>query len=190
MLSNQAKIESLLFVSGSEGISLTEISQLIGLLKPAVHDQILRLNKKYQEDSSCSFEIIEAGERYRLATKKVFSNLLKQYFEAPSMIEISGACLETLSIKQPVTRIEIEEIRGVQSGGMIQKLLLLDLIKEDGRLDAPGRPILYSTTTNFLDYFGIKTLSELPELPKDKDEQASDEDVLELFNEKLYEEEQ
>ena len=181
MLSNQAKIESLLFVSGSEGISLTEISQLIGLLKPAVHDQILRLN------------IIEAGERYRLATKKVFSNLLKQYFEAPSMIEISGACLETLSIiayKQPVTRIEIEEIRGVQSGGMIQKLLLLDLIKEDGRLDAPGRPILYSTTTNFLDYFGIKTLSELPELPKDKDEQASDEDVLELFNEKLYEEEQ
>ena len=98
MLSNQAKIESLLFVSGSEGISLTEISQLIGLLKPAVHDQILRLNKKYQEDSSCSFEIIEAGERYRLATKKVFSNLLKQYFEAPSMIEISGACLETLSI--------------------------------------------------------------------------------------------
>ena len=190
---DQAKIESLLFVSGSEGISLTEISQLIGLLKPAVHDQILRLNKKYQEDSSCSFEIIEAGERYRLATKKVFSNLLKQYFEAPSMIEISGACLETLSIiayKQPVTRIEIEEIRGVQSGGMIQKLLLLDLIKEDGRLDAPGRPILYSTTTNFLDYFGIKTLSELPELPKDKDEQASDEDVLELFNEKLYEEEQ
>lgn len=109
------------------------------------------------------------------------------------MIEISGACLETLSIiayKQPVTRIEIEEIRGVQSGGMIQKLLLLDLIKEDGRLDAPGRPILYSTTTNFLDYFGIKTLSELPELPKDKDEQASDEDVLKLFNEKLYEEEQ
>ena len=109
------------------------------------------------------------------------------------MIEISGACLETLSIiayKQPVTRIEIEEIRGVQSGGMIQKLLLLDLIKEDGRLDAPGRPILYSTTTNFLDYFGIKTLSELPELLKDKDEQASDEDVLELFNEKLYEEEQ
>lgn len=109
------------------------------------------------------------------------------------MIEISGACLETLSIiayKQPVTRIEIEEIRGVQSGGMIQKLLLLDLIKEDGRLDAPGRPILYSTTTNFLDYFGIKDLSELPELPKDKDEQASDEDVLELFNEKLYEEEQ
>ena len=193
MLSNQAKIESLLFVSGSEGISLTEISQLIGLLKPAVHDQILRLNKKYQEDSSCSFEIIEAGERYRLATKKVFSNLLKQYFEAPSMIEISGAGLETLSIiayKQPVTRIEIEEIRGVQSGGMIQKLLLLDLIKEDGRLDAPGRPILYSTTTNFLDYFGIKPLSELPELPKDKDEQASDEDVLELFNEKLYEEEQ
>ena len=183
MLSNQAKIESLLFVSGSEGISLTEISQLIGLLKPAVHDQILRLNKKYQEDSSCSFEIIEAGERYRLATKKVFSNLLKQYFEAPSMLSI-------IAYKQPVTRIEIEEIRGVQSGGMIQKLLLLDLIKEDGRLDAPGRPILYSTTTNFLDYFGIKTLSELPELPKDKDEQASDEDVLELFNEKLYEEEQ
>ena len=108
------------------------------------------------------------------------------------MIEISGACLETLAIiayKQPVTRIEIEEIRGVQTGGMIQKLLLLDLIKEDGRLDAPGRPILYSTTTAFLDYFGIKTLSELPELPKDKDEQASDEDVLELFNAKLHEKE-
>ena len=86
--------------------------------------------------------------------------------------------------------MKLKKFAAFRSGGMIQKLLLLDLIKEDGRLDAPGRPILYSTTTNFLDYFGIKTLSELPELPKDKDEQASDEDVLELFNEKLYEEEQ
>ena len=108
------------------------------------------------------------------------------------MVEISGACLETLSIvayKQPVTRIDIEEIRGVQSGGMIQKLLLLDLIREDGRLDAPGRPILYSTTANFLDYFGIKSLSDLPELPEGKDDE-DDDNVMELFNAKLYEEQQ
>lgn len=192
MLSNQAKIESLLFVSGSEGISLTELSQMVGMLKPAVHDQIARLNEKYRDDSSCSFEILEAGERFRLATKKGFAPLLRQYFEAPSMVEISGACLETLSIvayKQPVTRIDIEEIRGVQSGGMIQKLLLLDLIREDGRLDAPGRPILYSTTANFLDYFGIKSLSDLPELPEGKDDE-DDDNVMELFNAKLYEEQQ
>ena len=167
MLSNQAKIESLLFVSGSEGISLTEISQLIGLLKPAVHDQILRLNKKYQEDSSCSFEIIEAGERYRLATKKVFSNLLKQYFEAPSMIEISGACLETLSIiayKQPITKAEIEKIRGVKSDHAVNKLVEYSLVKELGRLDAPGRPILFGTTEEFLRTFGVQGLEELPAL--------------------------
>ena len=165
MLSNQAKIESLLFVSGSEGISLTEISQLIGLLKPAVHDQILRLNKKYQEDSSCSFEIIEAGERYRLATKKVFSNLLKQYFEAPSMIEISGACLETLSIiayKQPVTKLEIEKIRGVKSDHAVNKLVEYNLVCERGRLDAPGKPILFGTTEEFLRRFSIHSLDDLP----------------------------
>ena len=182
VLSNQAKIESLLFVSGSEGISLTEISQLIGLLKPAVHDQILRLNKKYQEDSSCSFEIIEAGERYRLATKKVFSNLLKQYFEAPSMIEISGACLETLSIiayKQPITKSEIERIRGVKSDFAVNKLVEYELVQEVGRMDTPGRPLLFGTTEEFLRRFGVESADSLPMVNPD---------VIEEFKQEAEEE--
>ncbi|SEM66311.1 segregation and condensation protein B [Ligilactobacillus sp. WC1T17] len=189
MLSNQAKIESLLFVSGADGISATQLAQLTGLLKPAVYAQINKLNEKYQADHACSVEIIEANERFRLVTKKSFAPLLKEYFAAPATTEISGASLETLAIvayKQPVTRLQIEEIRGVQSGGVIQKLLLLELISEAGRLDAPGRPILYQTTDTFLDYFGLNSLKELPPLPQD-DAEATDQsdNFMELFSQTL-----
>lgn len=194
MLSNQAKIESLLFVSGTEGISLSELAQLTGLLKPALIEQLNKLQAKYQADKSCSLEIIQANERYRLVTKKGFASLVRRYFELPTMTELSGAALETLAIiayKQPVTRIDIDEIRGVQSSGMIQKLLLLGLIKEGGRLDLPGRPIVYQTTDDFLDYFGLESLKDLPALPevKEDDKQANGSDFLELFQQTLTQDE-
>lgn len=168
MLSNQAKIESLIFVSGSEGITITELAHLTGMLKPAINEQLRSLAQKYNQDSTCSFELVQAAEMVKFTTKKAFAPLIREYFEAPATTTLSQAAIETLSIiayKQPVTRIQIEEIRGVKTSSMIQKLLALSLIKEDGRLDVPGRPILYSTTTNFLDYFGIQSLNDLPPLP-------------------------
>lgn len=191
MLSNQAKIESLLFVSGAQGITLGELAQLTGLLKPAILEQLEKLDLKYKADKGSCLALLQADERYRLATKKSFSPLVRQYFESPTVTELSGAALETLAIiayKQPVTRIDIDEIRGVQSSGMVQKLLLLDLIAENGRLDLPGRPILYVTTENFLDYFGLQSLSDLPPLEKnitEDEKEPTDTDYLELFQQTL-----
>lgn len=188
MIANQAKIESLLFASGNEGISAIELAQLTGLMKPAVLEQVEKLQDKYQNDKTCSFEIIQTGEKYRLVTKKILSPLLRKYFESPAMTELSGAALETLAIiayRQPITRVDIEQIRGVQSSSMIQKLLLLELIKEDGRLEVAGRPILYTTTTEFLNYFGLKDIKDLPPINDTKKEVAEPIDLLALFEDSI-----
>ena len=171
MLSNQAKIESLVFVSGNEGITTTELAQLCGLMKPAVLEQLHKLQRKYVEDRSCSFQLYQTGDHFKMTTKKAFAPLIKNYFESPTMATLSTQALETLAIiayKQPVTRTEIDEIRGVQSSGMLQKLSAFDLIEEYGRSEAPGRPILYATTEEFLNYFGLKNLSGLPEINTEK----------------------
>ena len=160
MLSNQAKIESLLFISGNEGITLTELSQITGILKPALHEQL-----------------------DKLVTKPALAELVKKYLNSNNITELTGAALETLAIiayKQPITRIGVDEIRGVQSSSMIQRLQLLELIKENGRLDAPGRPILYVTTDKFLDYFGLESLDQLPELDEEKQEDE-EMDLMTLF---------
>ncbi|MFT8822116.1 SMC-Scp complex subunit ScpB [Liquorilactobacillus satsumensis] len=192
MQSNQAKIEALLFVAGDEGLSLNQLVELTGLLKPALSAQIEKLAANYAANSDCSLQIITTQERFRLATKQEFASLLQAYFEAPNVASLSHAALETLAIiayKQPVTRVQIEEIRGVRSTGSLQKLLAFELITEGGRLEAPGRPILYQTTENFLNHFGLHSLKDLPALPQPNEEKGGSEqqDLLELFNETLQE---
>ena len=191
MLSNKAKIESLLFVSGSEGITLGQLSQLTNMMKPAVKEQLAALEAKYVADPDTSLCLLTAGETYRLATKKSLATVVKEYFESPAMTTLSKAALETLAIiayKQPVTRVEIEEIRGVQSAGVIQKLLLYDLITEQGRLNIPGRPFKYGTTDHFLDFFGLISLSDLPAVDEEQvlqTEGNNSTDFMKLFNSSL-----
>ncbi|QLL77890.1 SMC-Scp complex subunit ScpB [Ligilactobacillus saerimneri] len=191
MLSNKAKIESLLFVSGSEGITLGQLSQLTNMMKPAVKEQLAALEAKYAADPDTSLCLLTAGETYRLATKKSLATVVKEYFESPAMTTLSKAALETLAIiayKQPVTRVEIEEIRGVQSAGVIQKLLLYDLITEQGRLNIPGRPFKYGTTDHFLDFFGLTSLSDLPAVDEEQvlqTEENNSTDFMKLFNSSL-----
>lgn len=191
MLSNKAKIESLLFVSGSEGITLGQLAQLTNMMKPAVKEQLAALEVKYAADPDTSLCLLTAGETYRLATKKSLATVVKEYFESPAMTTLSKAALETLAIiayKQPVTRVEIEEIRGVQSAGVIQKLLLYDLITEQGRLNIPGRPFKYGTTDHFLDFFGLTSLSDLPAVDEEQvlqTEGNNSTDFMKLFNSSL-----
>ena len=191
MLSNKAKIESLLFVSGSEGITLGQLSQLTNMMKPAVKEQLAALEAKYVADPDTSLCLLTAGETYRLATKKSLATVVKEYFESPAMTTLSKAALETLAIiayKQPVTRVEIEEIRGVQSAGVIQKLLLYELITEQGRLNIPGRPFKYGTTDHFLDFFGLTSLSDLPAVDEEQvlqTEGNNSTDFMKLFNSSL-----
>ncbi|GAW63815.1 segregation and condensation protein B [Ligilactobacillus acidipiscis DSM 15836] len=181
MLSNQAKIESLIFVSGNEGITVTELAQLCGIMKPAVLEQLNKLQEKYTSDKSCSFQLYQTGDHFKLTTKKSFASLVKNYFESPTMTTLSTQALETLAIvayKQPITRTEIDEIRGVQSSGMLQKLTAFDLVEERERSQAPGRPILYGTTEEFLNYFGLTSLKQLPEIKQEDPEKAFNVDNL------------
>lgn len=182
MLSNQSKIESLLFVSGKEGITIKELSKLTNLLRTDLINELDNLICKYNDDLNTSLQIIKADDCYKMVTKREYSNLIKQYLSSQSVTELSGATLEVLAIiayKQPITRVEVEEIRGVKSSSILQKLQLLKLIKENGRKDAPGHPILYKTTNKFLDYFGISSLDELPTI--EENSQAND-DFMMLFN--------
>lgn len=164
---NLAKIEGLLFISGDEGITLGDLAKISGFMKPAVLEMLDRLKNKYESDDDSALVLLNSGDTYRLATKHDLSPIIKHYFEVPLTIPLTRALLEVLAIiayRQPITRLEIDDIRGVQSSGSLQKLMVRGLIETHGRLDAPGRPFLYVTTENFLDYFGLTSLKELPPL--------------------------
>ncbi|KRM89698.1 SMC-Scp complex subunit ScpB [Liquorilactobacillus vini] len=190
MESNLAKIEALLFVSGDQGIEISELAELTGILKPAIYSQLELLQQKYMADPDASLFVLLNHEKARLATKKSFAPLLQAYFTAPNVTSLSRAAMETLAIiayRQPVTRVQIEEIRGTSSSGALKRLQLLDLVREKGRLNVPGRPIIYVTTENFLDHFGLNSLDELPPFPQAEqlDLPLEADDLLELFNNKL-----
>ncbi|AMV62073.1 Segregation and condensation protein B [Pediococcus damnosus] len=194
MISNIEKIEALLFVSGEDGLSLSDLSEMTGFMRPAVSTMLEKLAKKYKEDSDSALTLLHFGNNFRLATKPETSDVIKNYFDAPQLTKLSPASLEVLAIvayKQPITRLEIDDIRGVQSGTILQKLTIRNLIKEAGRLDEPGRPILYATTDYFLDYFGLNAIDQLPALPNIQPDNSSDTKDLYLkqFNEKLHENE-
>ncbi|AEV95169.1 SMC-Scp complex subunit ScpB [Pediococcus claussenii] len=187
-MNNLQQIEALLFISGDSGINESQLSDITGFSRPAIREIITSLNKKYASDESTALEILYAGDSYKLVTKKELSGLLTKYFEAPLQSRLSAAALEILTIiayRQPITRVEIDQIRGVQSGGSIQNLVVRDLIEVTGRLEEPGRPKLYGTTSEFLDYFGLSKISDLPKLPdvKNSEEKINSGDLfLKEFN--------
>lgn len=171
-LTNQAQIEGLLFISGDEGITLSDLAKISGFMKPAILAILQELKIKYENDRTSAFVLLESNQTYRLATKPQLANVIKHYFEVPLTVPLTKALLEVLAIvayRQPITRLEIDDIRGVKSSGSLQKLMVRGLIDTHGRLDAPGRPFLYSITPAFLNYFGLSNLDELPPLP-DQDE--------------------
>ena len=180
-------LESMIFVSGDEGLTLNQIMEILEIKESDVLALINILKEEYkQEKHGVSLELL--GGSYKFVTKKE----CKEYLEKLVMVEESGvlsqSALETLAIiayNEPITRIQIDEIRGVNSSYVVRKLLLKDLIKESGRSELPGRPILYSTTPKFLDYFG---LSSIDELPKIETVETLETDQTNLFESKYKEE--
>lgn len=167
-MNNLSQIEALLFVSGDEGISVKNMSIITGFDRSAIQGLLEELVLKYDTDLSSALQIRKSDDVYRLVTKPELGGTVKQYFDSPVNATLSQAQLETLVIvayKQPITRVEIDTIRGVQSSGTLQKLALRQLVHEVGRKDEPGRPIMFGTTDEFLDYFGLKSIEELPPLP-------------------------
>lgn len=188
---DEATIEALLFVAGDEGLSLEEAASLLESTTQEVYAALMKLQQKYKSRDS-GLTLLEVGNRFEMATKKDYSAVIKKYAASPYATNLSQAALETLAIvayKQPITRMEIDEIRGVQSSGSLQKLVLRGLVQEKGRVETPGRPILYGTTEYFMDYFGLKELGDLPdisELGVENEEKETDlffERFSEQFNE-------
>lgn len=180
-MSNLAKIEGLLFISGDEGITVTDLSNITGFMKPAVLGLLNKLGQQYAENDDCALTLLQSDETYRLATKSSLSDVMKAYFEKPLTTSLTQALLEVLAIiayRQPITRIEIDALRGVQSSGSIQKLIARGLIETHGRLNVPGRPFRYVTTNAFLDYFGLQTLKDLPPLTKQMSLEDMDSDIF------------
>ena len=183
-------LEGLLFVAGDDGISLEEASYILELERSAVR-QLLDELKKRLEDENSGLELLLTASHYKLVTKASLKSYIEKYAVSPDSSQLSQASLETLAIiayKQPVTRVDIESIRGVQSSGSIQKLLLRDLIEEAGRLETPGRPKLYKTTAYFMDYFGLESLDALPDASDLFDLDSEEANQLFRDNHDLFEE--
>ncbi|WP_049507870.1 SMC-Scp complex subunit ScpB [Streptococcus anginosus] len=164
-MSKLAEIEALLFVAGEDGLRVRQLAELLSMPPTGVTQSLEKLAEKYQKDEDSSLALLETSNTYKIVTKQDFAELLREYSKAPINQSLSRAALETLSIiayKQPITRMEVDEIRGVNSSGAISKLQIFDLIRENGKKEVLGRPNLYVTTDYFLDYMGINSLEELP----------------------------
>ncbi len=162
-------IESLIFAS-EQPIKIEEIKYVIensfdtNISYPELDKSINILKEKYRNDEF-SFEIMEISNGYSFVTKPAYHNIVGQYLKALTNKKLSKASLETLAIiayKQPVTKPEIEEIRGVNCDYSIQRLLEKNLIEIQGRDDGPGRPLIYMTSEKFMDYFGLNSIKDLP----------------------------
>lgn len=158
-------IEGLLFMAGDEGLNIKQISEITEQ-RPEVIEEAMNDLRADFERSKRGLQIVAIAGMYELATLPEHAPYFERMAYSPSRSSLSQAALETLSIvayRQPITRVEIEEIRGVKSDRAIQTLTNKGLIEEVGRAEAIGRPILYGTTKSFLDYFGLATLKELPD---------------------------
>ncbi len=161
----KAAIEAILFTIG-DSVEIARLAQVTGLDRKSVTSLLKELQSDYDERKS-GLKLVFLDDAVQLGTRVEYYETIIQIALTPKKVTLSETVLETLSIvayKQPVTRVEIEKIRGVSCDHAINKLLEYDLIQELGRLDAPGRPILFGTTEQFLRSFGLSSLEEMPEI--------------------------
>lgn len=168
-------VEALLFISG-EGMSVHEIATGIDKPKDSVRIALDSLVDEYLERDG-GIHIQESAGRFMFITNPVVYTDIREFLREKKKETLSKAMLETLAIityKQPVTQVELDEIRGVNSRTLVTGLISRKLVKSMGQKEAPGRPVLYGTTKEFLEYFGLNSLDELP-APKDVKELSFEE---------------
>ena len=184
---NKAVLEGLLFVVGEDGLTIDQIMDVLEIDEENAKAVLMELKKDYEDDSR-GLRIDFLGNKFKITTKFEHKAYYQKLIENPETNFLSQAALETLAIiayNQPITRVEIDEMRGVNNVHMIRKLLAKGLIKEVGKSTMPGRPNLYGTTSEFLDYFGLSSITELPLIVK---ETEPEENEAELFT-SIYKEE-
>jgi segregation and condensation protein B len=162
----KAVVEGILFVVGDEGVSIDNIASVLDISEEEVKEILMDLRKDYESDNR-GIRISFLGNTFKLTTKSEHKEYYERLISDTKTYTLSDAAIETLAVivyNEPVTRIQVDEIRGVNSAQMIRKLHAIGLVKEVGRADTLGRPILYKTTNDFLDYFGLATKEDLPKL--------------------------
>ena len=180
----KAAIEAILFASGSS-VPVARLAQTLEMTEKKATDFADELCKEFEE-SSHGVTVIKLDKSYQMVSKKAYAPQIRTAMDLRRNVPLSQAAMEVLAVvayNQPVTKSFIEQVRGVDWSGVIGSLTTKDLIEEKGRLELPGRPLLYGTTENFLRCFSISSLDELPELPQKQenpDENALDKDDSQL----------
>ena len=162
----KAVLEGILFIVGDEGTTLKEMSSILDISEEEVKNLLLELKKDY-EDESRGLRISYLGNAFKLTTKEEHKEFYEQLVTDTKTTNLSNAALEVLAViayNEPITRIKIDEIRGVNSSQIVRRLLARGFIKICGKEDTIGKPNLYKTTNEFLDYFGLSSKDDLPEV--------------------------
>lgn len=179
----EAAVEAILFASG-ESVEAEQIAKAIGLNVKETKKLIGNMMEEYAAQNR-GIQIVELDDSYQLSTRPEMFDYLVKIAKQPKKTVLTDVVLETLSIiayKQPITKLELEKIRGVKCDHAVNKLIEYNLVKELGRLDAPGRPLLFGTTEEFLRDFGVHSLADLPpvDLLKKEDFKAEAEEEINL----------
>lgn len=186
-----AVLEGLLFVVGEDGLDLTQITEILEITEEEAKDLVIALKKTYEQDNR-GIRIDFLGNRFKMTTKFEHREYYQKLLERSDSNVLSQPALETLAIiayNEPITRLQVDTLRGVASAQMMRKLVAKGFIKEVGRSDMPGRPILYETTNEFLDYFGLSTIEDLPDMTKFLEQKEESEEGEDLYTSKYTEEE-
>ena len=161
-------LEGLLYVQGDTGLTLKEVMSILELTEEEAKQLVYQLKVHYEEENR-GLRLSYLGNTFKLTTKQEHKAYYEKLLESPTTHILSQAALEVLAIiayNEPITRGTIDSMRGVESTFVLRKLLAKGLIKEAGKSDLPGHPILYKTTDDFLDYFGLATKEDLPDIQK------------------------
>ena len=159
-------LEGLLYVQGDIGLTLKEVMSILSISEEEAKSLVYKLKTNYENENR-GFRLSYLGNTFKLTTKQEHKEYYEKLLENPSTHVLSQAALEVLAIiayNEPITRGKVDEMRGVESSFVIRKLLAKGLIKEAGKSDMPGHPLLYKTTDDFLDYFGLSTIDDLPSI--------------------------
>ena len=173
-------IEGLLYVQGELGLTIDQVSEILEISPEEAKSLILSLKQDYIDEDR-GLRINYLGNSFKLTTKEEHKEYFKKLLENPRNNVLSNQALETLAIiayNEPLTRMDVDEIRGVDSAYVVRRLLAKGLIKECGRADKPGHPILYKTTDEFLDYFGLSSKEDLPKIEALEENDNEDKDLF------------
>lgn len=172
-------LEGVLFVVGDDGLTLEDVTKILNITEDEAKNLVYKLKTEYEKNNR-GLRLNYLGNTFKLTTKEEHKEYYEKLLENPQTHTLSQPALEVLAIiayNEPITRVDVDNMRGVESIYVLRKLLAKGLIKEAGKSDTPGRPILYKTTDDFLDYFGLATKEDLPKI----EEITTDNEEKDLF---------